>query len=290
MTTEESLHRYRDAELWPGEEALAAMLENQFGAFAAVREAIPAIAAAVTQAAARLGDAGRLIYAGAGASGRLAVQDGVELFPTFGWPRERLCYLLAGGVHALTQSLEGAEDDWDAGLADATACGPGPQDVAITVAASGTTRYTRAVQSHVRAAGGLTIALANTPDSALLLEAEHPIALATGAEFLAGSTRMTAGTAQKIALNLFSTRLMTELGRVYSGRMVRVVPSNAKLVERSKRIIAELTGASADRAASVWAETGDIRLAVLMLDGHDRVVAEARLAAAAGNLRHARGG
>ena len=290
MTTEESLHRYRDAELWPGEEALAAMLENQFGAFAAVRQAIPDIAAAVTQAAARLGNTGRLIYAGAGASGRLAVQDGVELFPTFGWPRERLCYLLAGGVHALTQSMEGAEDDWDAGLAAAAACSPGPQDVAITVAASGTTRFTRAVQSHVRAAGGLTIALANNPASALLLEAEHPIALATGAEFLAGSTRMTAGTAQKIALNLFSTRLMTELGRVYSGRMVRVVPSNAKLMERSKRIIAELTGASADRVASAWAETGDIRLAVLMLDGHDRVAAEFRLAAAAGNLRHARGG
>lgn len=289
MTTEDSLLRYRDAELWPTEEALAAMLESQFSAYVAVRQALPGLTAAVTQAAARLGEMGRLIYVGAGASGRLAVQDGVELFPTFGWPRERLCYLVAGGTEALTRSIEGAEDDWDAGLTDAAALKPGPQDVAIAVAASGTTRYTRAVQTHVRAAGGLTVALANNPGSPLLLEAEHPIALATGPEFLAGSTRMTAGTAQKIALNLFSTRLMTELFRVYRGRMVRMVASNAKLVVRSQQIICDLTDASPERVAIVWNEVGDIRLAVLMLDGLDRATAEARLAAAGGDLRAARG-
>src|SRR5687768_10244484 len=113
--TERRLERYRDADRWPVEEALAAMLDNQQGAFVAVRMALPALAAAVASAATRLGEGGRLIYAGAGASGRLAVQDGVELHPTFGWPDERLRYLLAGGETALVRSVEGAEDDDAAG-------------------------------------------------------------------------------------------------------------------------------------------------------------------------------
>ncbi len=156
----------------------------------------------------------------------------------------------------------------------------------VSVAASGTTPFTRAVQATARQAGALTVALASNPGAPLLTAAECPVALPTGAEFLAGSTRMAAGTAQKIALNLFSTRLMTELGRVYRGLMVGVVPSNAKLVARAHRIVAALTGAALDAAAHAHeAADGDIRLAVLMLDGLSRTAAQARLDAAGGNLR-----
>jgi N-acetylmuramic acid 6-phosphate etherase len=290
LNTEDSLPGVADAELWPAEQALAAMLNGQASAINAVRHALAALSLAVSAAAQRLGREGRLVYAGAGASARLAVQDGVELYPTFGWPHDRLATVIAGGTPALTRSIEGAEDDAAAGQAAATALQLGPNDVVISVAASGTTKFTLAVQSTARQAGALTVGLANNLGSPLLAGAEIPVALPTGAEFLPGSTRMAAGTAQKIALNLFSTRLMTELGRVYRGKMVGVVPTNAKLVQRAHRIVAELTGVELAVAADAHeAADGDIRLAVLMLDGLSRTAAQARLDAAGGNLRIARG-
>jgi N-acetylmuramic acid 6-phosphate etherase len=290
MDTEGRLERYRDADRWPTGESLAAMLDNQFAALAAVRGALPQLAAAARAAAARLGDGeGRLIYAGAGASGRLAVQDGVELHPTFGWPHDRLVYLMAGGEAALVRSLEGAEDDAEAGSTAVEALRPGREDVLIAVAASGSTAFTRAAQAAARAGGALTIGIANNPDAPLLAEAEIAVLLHTGPEFLAGSTRMTAGTAQKIALNLLSTQLMIELGRVYQGLMVNVVPANAKLVQRSHRIVQAIVGCSLDAAAEAWERAGrDIRLAVLLLDGLDQEEARARLAQARGDLRRAR--
>jgi N-acetylmuramic acid 6-phosphate etherase len=290
MDTESRLERYRDADRWPTEESLAAMLDSQFAAFAAVRGALPALAAAAQAAAARLRDGGgRLVYAGAGASGRLAVQDGVELHPTFGWPNERLVYLLAGGDAALVRSVEGAEDDGDAGAAAVAELRPGRDDVLVAVAASGTTAYTRAAQATARRAGALTVGLANNPEAPLLAEAEIAVLLRTGPEFLAGSTRMAAGTAQKVALNLFSTQLMIELGRVYQGLMVHVGPANAKLVARSHRIVQAIAGCGLDAAAEAWERAGrDIRLAVLLLDGLDRADADAALARAQGDLRRAR--
>jgi N-acetylmuramic acid 6-phosphate etherase len=289
MDTEMTLDDYQDADTWPAEEALEAMLDNQFSAFAAVALAVPSLATAVTAAAERLRACGRLIYCGAGASGRLAVQDGVELYPTFGWPAERLVYLVAGGELALTRSVEGAEDDADAGVRQVVALHPCATDVLVAVSASGTTRYTRAVQDTARSAGAITIAMANNRDAPLLAEADHPVLLETGPEFLAGSTRMTAGTAQKIALNLFSTRLMTELGRVYHGHMVDMIPGSAKLVARAKGMVAAIAGVPAARAAAAWEEAGgNVKVAVLMLDGMKRVEAEARLADAAGRLDLAR--
>jgi N-acetylmuramic acid 6-phosphate etherase len=290
MDTERRLERYRDADRWPSEESLAAMLDSQFAAFAAARDALPALAKAAKAAAARLSDgSGRLIYTGAGASGRLAVQDGVELHPTFGWPNERLVYLLAGGDAALVHSVEGAEDDGEAGGAAVAELRPGRDDVLVAVAASGTTAYTRAAQAMARRAGALTVGLANNPEAPLLAEAEIAVLLRTGPEFLAGSTRMAAGTAQKIALNLFSTQLMIELGRVYQGLMVNVAPANAKLVARSHRIVQAIAGCGPDAAADAWERAGrDIRLAVLLLDGLDRAYAAAALARAQGDLRRAR--
>ena len=289
MDTEGRLQRYRDADRWPTDEALAAMLDHQQSAFVAVRNALPALSRAVQAAAARLHETGRLIYVGAGASGRLAVQDGVELHPTFGWPHERLVHLLAGGDAALVRSLEGAEDDAAAGRGEMGALAPGRADVVVAVAASGTTAFTRAALSAAAAAGALTIAMASNPAAPLLAEGEIPVLLHTGPEFLAGSTRMTAGTAQKIALNLFSTRLMTELGRVYEGLMVNVVPANAKLVDRSQRIIQIITGCEREAAAAAWKRADqDIKLAVLLLDGLDAQEASARLKEARGDLRRAR--
>lgn len=284
METETSLPRYRDAAAWPAADAMAAMLENQFGAFAAVRQALPALSSAADAMAERLRTgAGRLVYCGAGASGRLAVQDGVELHPTFGWPHARLMTLVAGGEAALLRSAEGAEDDTAAAARDAAEISE--PDVVVSVAASGITRYTCAVQAAARTAGALTVGLANNPASALLTGAAHPILLHTGAEFLAGSTRLTAGTAQKMALNLLSTQVMTALGRVHRGMMVDMVPSNAKLVLRACRMVAAIAGVDEAPATAAWEASGrSVRVAVLMLHGLDRATAEAHLTTAGGRL------
>jgi N-acetylmuramic acid 6-phosphate etherase len=290
MDTEDRLLRYRDADSWPTEKSLAAMLDSQMAAFVAVRNALPALSGAATAAAARLERGGRLVYAGAGASGRLAVQDGVELHPTFGWPRERLHYLIAGGEQALVQSIEGAEDDAAAAALAVERLALEDTDVVVAVAASGRTTFTCAVQRRARAAAALTIGIANNPATPLLDEAAIPVLLATGPEFLAGSTRMTAGTAQKIALNLFSTQTMIALGRVYQGFMVDVVPTNAKLVARAKGIVQAITGCAPGEAEALSGRAGgDVKLAVLLADGLGLEEAKARLEAAGGNLRRARG-
>jgi N-acetylmuramic acid 6-phosphate etherase len=289
MDTEDRLERWRDADTWPAERSLGAMLDSQMAAFDAVRHALLALARAAEAASDRLGRGGRLVYAGAGASGRLAVQDGVELHPTFGWPRERLCYLIAGGEPAMVRSIEGAEDDAAAAAAAVEGLALGAADVLVAVAASGRTAFTCVVQRRARAAGALTIGLANNPGTPLLEEAEMPVLLATGPEFLAGSTRMAAGTAQKIALNLLSTQIMMALGRVYEGFMVDVVPTNAKLVARAKGIVQALTGCAPEQAAALWERAGgDLKLAVLLADGLGPEEAKVRLADAGGNLRRAR--
>jgi N-acetylmuramic acid 6-phosphate etherase len=289
LDTEDRSERWRDADTWPVERALAAMLDAQMTALEAVRDALPGLARAAEAGADRLRPGGRLVYAGAGASGRLAVQDGVELHPTFGWPREHLAYLIAGGEAALVRSVEGAEDDATAAVAAVAALTLRSEDVVVAVAASGRTAFTCAIQRAARTAGALTIGLANNPRTPLLEGAEIPVLLATGPEFLAGSTRMAAGTAQKIALNLLSTQTMMALGRVYDGFMVDVVPTNAKLVARAKGIVQALTGCTPAGAAALWQRAGgDLKLAVLLADGLSLDEARARLAAAGGNLRVAR--
>jgi N-acetylmuramic acid 6-phosphate etherase len=255
----------------------------------AVGAALPELARAVEAAAGRLGETGRLVYAGAGASGRIAAQDAAELHPTFGWPRGRVACLIAGGLAALAGPVVGAVDDGGAGAGEALALGLGAADVVLAVAASGITPYTRAVQGAARRAGALTIALTSNPDAPLLAEAEVPVLLRTGPEFLAGSTRLAAGTAQKVALNLFSTQLMIRLGRVYEGHMVGLVPSNAKLVRRARRMVRAIAGCAPEVAAAALEAAGlDVRLAVLLLDGLPRAEAEGRLRATRGDLRRAR--
>src|SRR2546423_67567 len=164
---------------------------------------------------ARLRYRGRLVYVGAGTSGRLAVQDGAELMPTFSWPLERLLLVMAGGPNAFTRSIEGAEDEVDDGVQLIREYRIDSNDVVIAVAASGTTPFTVACLREAKQSGALTIGIANNRGTPILRESDHPIWLDTGSEPIAGSTRLVAGTAQKITLNLLSSLLMILLGRVY---------------------------------------------------------------------------
>ncbi|MEP7348956.1 MAG: N-acetylmuramic acid 6-phosphate etherase [Sphingorhabdus sp.] len=287
MSTERVSPRYADLDLWPTINAVQAMLEGQLAAAAAVLPQAEAIATAADDAAARLSDPkGRLIYVGAGTSGRIAVQDGVELGPTYGWASERAVFLLAGGMDALLTSVEGAEDDAAAGEDGIQRAALTPHDVVIGVAASGRTPYTVAAVRTAAAAGALTVGIANNPGTPLLTSVAYPIVLETGAEVVSGSTRMKAGTAQKIALNLFSTAVMIRLGGAYKGLMVNMRPSNLKLQKRAAEIVCEISGVEKAAAEAALARAkGDIKLAALLALGCDPMQAAATLRGADGNFR-----
>jgi N-acetylmuramic acid 6-phosphate etherase len=288
MSTETVDPRFVDIDLWPTETAVEAMLEGQLAAVAALKSQVRGIAAASEAAAERLNRGGRLVYVGAGTSGRIAVQDGVELTPTYDWPSDRLVYLMAGGMGALVESVEGAEDDADAARAEIAAAGVGPLDVVIGVAASGRTPYTVAAIEAGRAAGALTIGIGNNPGAPLIVAAEHGLLAETGSELVAGSTRMKAGTAQKAVLNLFSTATMLRCGRVYRGLMVDMRISNEKLLKRGQamvRDIAQVDDATAQGALD--ASGRNIKAAVLIAGGASATEATARLGANEGNLRRA---
>jgi N-acetylmuramic acid 6-phosphate etherase len=268
--TEAASPRFRDLETWNRGDLLVALLDGQAVSLAAVRAALPALEAAVEAASARLAASGeaRLVYAGAGTSGRLAMLDGVELGPTFGWPFERLAFLLAGGSQSVARAQEGAEDDRAAANRALDDTAVGPTDVVVALAASGRTPFTCEVVAQARRRGALTIAMANNRETPLLAGAEHAILLETGAEVLAGSTRMAAGTAQKIALNLLSTAVMVSLGKVFRGRMVDMRPTNEKLRRRAANMIADVTGCDeATATASLNACGDDIRAAILHVEG-----------------------
>jgi N-acetylmuramic acid 6-phosphate etherase len=288
MKTEESSPRYSGIDRWQAADVLDSLIEGQFSAVAAVRAAIPCIQSAALALAARLEERGRLVYAGAGTSGRLAVQDGAELAPTFGWPHDRLLLLMAGGQAALLHSVEGAEDN----IADArqliaqhAICA---DDVLVAVAASGTTPFTLTCLREARTRGVLSVGIANNRGTPILEESDHPIFLDTGPEPIAGSTRLKAGTAQKITLNALSTTLMILLGRVYRGLMVDVQASNEKLVRRSQDMLVRLTGCShRDAQNALSTANGSVKLAVLLLNGCDLNLAENLLHRAHGHLSEA---
>src|SRR6185295_2840934 len=288
IETERLSPRYSGLDLWNPSDILEAMIEGQFVAVAAVRAARPAIERAALAMEARLKDAGRLIYAGAGTSGRLAVQDGAELMPTFSWPAERLVLLMAGGDEALLRAVEGAEDDEKEARKLIKRHDVGAADVLIAVAASGTTPFTLACLKEVKRKGALTIGIANNAGTPLLKEAQHPILLETGQEPIAGSTRMNAGTAQRITLNLLSSLLMIRLGRVYDGLMIDVQATNKKLVKRSEAMLMHLSGKKEkDVRAALKRAEGSIKLAVLLLKGCELNEAKTALKRAKGRLRTA---
>ena len=268
MSTEGPSSRYAGIDLWQADEIVDAMIEAQFAAVGAAWAARSALQQAAIAMEARLRFRGRLVYAGAGTSGRLAVQDGAELMPTFSWPEARLVLLMAGGGEALLRAVEGAEDEASQARRLLRRHVIDRNDVLIAVAASGTTPFTLACLREAKARGALTVAVANNPDTPLLAESDHPILLDTGAEPIAGSTRLKAGTAQKIALNVLSSVLMVLLGRVYQGLMVDVQASNRKLVQRSEDMLVRLTGCSHEAARDALRRaSGSVKLAVLLLNG-----------------------
>lgn len=287
MDTERPSPRYADIDLWEPPDILDAMIEGQFAAVAAVRAARAELLRAALAMEGRLREGGRIIYAGAGTSGRLAVQDGAELMPTFSWPAERLLLLLAGGDEAMARAVEGAEDQTAQAAALVQGHGIAAGDVLIAVSASGTTPFTLACLREAKRAGALTIGIANNPGTPLLAEAECPVCLETGPEPIAGSTRMNAGTAQRIALNLLSSLVMIRLGRVYAGLMVEVQASNVKLERRQRKMVMRLTGKSESEAREALERGGSVKLAVLLLKGCGLDEAKAALDSAGGRLRGA---
>lgn len=289
LTTETPDTRHPELDRYATEQLVGAFTEDQVRAAQVVHAARAQLARAVDAGAPRLARGGRLIYVGAGTSGRLGLLDSVELAPTFSWPPERAVALLAGGPEALRAAVEGAEDDRAQGAADLRAVAPTPDDVVLGLAASGTTPYVLGALEAARGAGALTIGIANNPDAPVAAAAEVGIVLDTGSEVISGSTRLKAGTAQKIALNTLSSALMVRLRKVHGNLMVDVRPTNAKLRRRAVALTVRLTGAAPAAAeAALGACRHQVKVAVLMLRrGLAAPAAEAALAAAGGDLRAA---
>ena len=276
---------YMGLDTWPDARILDALVEGQQRAIGAVRQATPAIAAAATILAERLAAGGRLAYAGAGTSIRVAVQDGSELPATFGMPEAKILYLIAGGRAAMFDTLADAEDDGADGAAQADVLNAA--DTMIAVAASGSTPFTVAAAKRAREKGAFVIAVVNNPGSQLGQTADLEILLPSGPEVIAGSTRMGAGTAQKAALNLLSTLTHIKLGAVHDGLMVNVETGNIKLRRRAAGIVATIAQVDEARAAAALETAGGhVKPAVLLCAGAKDIAAAQRLLhAAKGNLR-----
>lgn len=274
----ETPHRYaRGLQALPAQAILTRLLEGQQEAAAAVASALPAIEAAAQAAAAALKAGGKLGYAGAGSSGLMALADALELAGTFGIAADRTPALFAGGAEALLAMTGAVEDETGAAAQDVEAAGLGAGDALIAVSASGTTPYTLAAAEAARARGVAVIGIANSAGAPLLALASAPVLLDTGPEVVAGSTRMGAATAQKIALNMISTLTGLSLGHVHDGYMVNVIADNAKLRERARRIVADISGAAPETAAALSSTAGAVKPAVLIAAGAPDAAAAARL-------------
>jgi N-acetylmuramic acid 6-phosphate etherase len=267
VTTETPDAKHPRLDRYATPDLVAAFVDDQFEAVAAVRAAVPDLARAVDAAVPRLQAGGRLIYIGAGTSGRLGVLDSVELTPTFDWPRERARALMAGGDPAMYVAVEGAEDDAPQAAQDLHRLGPDERDVVLCVAASGSTPYVLGALQHARMCGALTIGIANNTHAPVATLAEIGITLATGSEVISGSTRLKAGTAQKIALNTFSSAVMVRLHKVFGNLMVDLRASNAKLIARAERLTMLATGCTADEARETLAQCGwHVKTAIVAIE------------------------
>jgi len=215
----------------------------------AINKVLPVIALLVDEIVSAFKQGGRLIYIGAGTSGRLGVLDASECVPTFGTPAEQVIGIIAGGDKALRHALEGAEDNKKQAIEDLKAINLSNKDILVGIAASGRTPYTLSALAYANSLGAVTGCVVNSPQSPMEQEAKYAIVAESGPEVVTGSTRMKAGTAQKLVLNMLTTASMIQIGKVYSNLMVDVQPTNDKLVQRAKNIIAELTGVSPEEAA-----------------------------------------
>ncbi len=289
MTTEDSNPRTADLDTLPTAEILRRINAEDATVAGAVAEELPAIAAVVERVVAAFNRGGRLIYAGAGTSGRLAMLDAAECPPTYGIDPGRVQGLLAGGPMAMTTSVEAAEDDEAQGAREVDALGVGADDVVLGIAASGRTPYVVGALRRARARGACAVALVGNRDGPVAAAAELVIAPRTGPEAVTGSTRMKAGTAQKMVLNMISTAAMVRTGHTYGNLMVDLHASNSKLRDRARRIVVQATGAGPEAAAeALSAAGGHAKTAIVMLRaGVDAQEARARLEQAGGRVRQA---
>lgn len=287
--TEAINDRTRDFDVRPLAEQARLMNEEDHRVPAAVQAVLPQIVDAVARIAGSLRRGGRLVYVGAGTSGRLAVLDAAECPPTFGVDPGRVQAVLAGGPRALTEAVEGAEDDGRAGEHEIDRRAIGADDVVVGVAASGSTPFVLTAVRRARARGALTIALTCARGSPLVSACDLAIVPDVGPEVIAGSTRLKAGTAQKLALNMLSTLTMVQLGKVYGNLMVDLRATNEKLRRRAVRIVAAAAAVPGAEAEAALARAGGhVPVAIVMIGaGVSAGEAAQRLARAGGNVRHA---
>lgn len=287
IATEAAAADYSDLDTWSSRDILTALVDSNRRAVEAVASATVELERAADGIEERVSAGGRLVYVGAGTSGRLGMQDAAELPPTFGFDRAEA--LLAGGLAAQSQAAEGAEDDVAAAVRDVAALGVGAQDAVVGVAASGVTPYTVAAVAEARRRGAFTVGVANSPGTPLLTVGHVGVLLETGPEVLAGSTRLAAGTAQKVALNALSTSVLVRLGGAYGNLMVGMRPVNAKLRTRAAGIVARAADVGPEVAARALSDAGDdIRVAIVLArTGVSVEAARAALTGSAGNVRKA---
>lgn len=287
IPTEQRNPRTRDIDLLPTQDVLARIHFEDATVPAAVSAVLPALARVVERVLAGWPAGGRLIYIGAGTSGRLGVLDAAECPPTYGTPPERVVALIAGGPPALLRAVEGAEDDAMAGAEDMRQLAPGPHDTVVGLSASGGAAYVLAGVALAAEAGAITSCLTCNGQSALAQAVQLPMVVAVGPEVIAGSTRMKAGTAQKLVLNMLTTAVMIGLGKTYENWMVDVQPTNAKLRGRAQDMVAYLADVSSETAAAALAAANyHVKEAVLMVRlGWSYEKAQTALAMANGRLR-----
>lgn len=259
--------------------------EDQLVALA-VEKALPEISHAVDAIVTKMRGGGRLIYSGAGTSGRLGVLDAVECMPTFSTPKGLIIGLIAGGEPALTQAVENAEDNRQAGADDLIKLNLTAQDCVIGIAASGTTPYVLGALDYAKQVGALTVGISCNVPAPVLDQADFAIGVPVGAEVITGSTRMKAGTAQKLVLNMMSTAIMIKLGKVYGNLMVDVQVTNEKLARRARNLVSHLTGLDTDQAQALLTQADNqVKVAIVMFK-HQVSAEQARqaLAEVDGNL------
>ncbi|OCO98745.1 MULTISPECIES: N-acetylmuramic acid 6-phosphate etherase [unclassified Ensifer] len=289
VKTEERHDNAKGLDLMHPALALRLLASGQQAAAKAVDGAIESISAAASIAAESLASGRRLAYAGAGSSGLMAMADALELPGTYGIAQEQIVILLAGGAASLSDLAGGYEDDMDLARDDVRKAGIGAGDCLVSVSASGSTPYALAAADEARKLGAKVIAVANNPGAALFNDADVSILLQTPPEVISGSTRMGAGTAQKIAFNMFSTLVGIHLGHVLDGHMVNLRADNIKLHGRAIRIVTDVTGISAAEAGRlITMAAGSVKVAILLASGaKDVAAAEAALKEAKQNLRRA---
>ena len=289
LLTEQANPRSTDLDALSTTDLVAVFVQEDRRPQEAVAAAAPALTAAIDGIAQRLASGGRLFYLGAGTSGRLGVLDAAECPPTFCSPPELVQGVLAGGAAALLRSSEGLEDVFDAGREDLEARDFQAGDALVGIAAGGTTPYVHGGLSHARSIGALAIAMACVPAEQVPMPCDIDIRLITGPEVLTGSTRLKAGTATKMALNILSTGVMVRLGKVYGNRMVDVAVSNSKLEDRALRILSDLAGVDREAGRVLLQESqGSVKVALLMARGGvSAAAARERLERCGGELRSA---